>query len=126
MQVTKQMEPVETHTCQQVELRRAIRYRLQAPVVFWWEGPGFARFQGEGATRDISTKGAFILTSTCPPVEVIVSIKIFLPPISSGGQHMTLTTEGRVVRVEHGGAGDGFAVSSGDFAIPALARGIIE
>jgi hypothetical protein len=107
-----------------VELRTTVRYRLGAPVAFSWIGPGGARLQGEGLTRDINAKGAFILTPTFPPEGVLVSVEIFLPSLRSGGHPVSLITEGQVIRVEHTGAGagrGGFAVVSQGFAIPELA-----
>jgi hypothetical protein len=109
--------------CQQVELRTIVRYRLGAPVVFSWRGQG-GRLQGEGITRDISARGAFILTPTCPPAETMVRMEIFLPPLREAGQCVRLVTEGRVIRIEHSAAEtarDGFAVVSEGFAIPELA-----
>ena len=105
----------------QVELRRAIRYSLAAPVVFTWTAPGAHRFQGAGVTRDVSKVGAFVLTSSCPPVGAIVKMEILFPSFRIAGQSLKLLAEGRVVRVEHPAhseAGNGFAVFSEGFAIP--------
>jgi len=110
--------------CQQVELRTIVRYRLGASVVFSWRGQRGAQLQGEGITRDISARGAFILTPTCPPAEVMVRMEIFLPPLREAGQSVRLLTEGRVIRIEHPAAEtarDGFAVISEGFDIPELA-----
>lgn len=101
------------------ELRHAVRYPIKAPVVFTWQGPaGWLR--GDGITRDISGKGAYIRTSTCPPIEVTVELEIFLPPIAVGGKSMTVATTGQVVRVEQPGASEthgGFAVLGDGFGI---------
>lgn len=110
--------------CKQVELRRTVRYRLGAPVVFSWRGQAGARLQGEGVTRDISARGAFILTPTSPPAEVMVRMEIFLPALRDSGQSVRLAAEGRVIRIEHQAAEttqNGFAVVSEGFAIPELA-----
>ena len=50
-----------------MEMRREMRYRLDAQALFSWESAQHTRLQGEGVTRDISVFGAFIVTPTCPP-----------------------------------------------------------
>ena len=101
------------------ELRHAVRYPIKAPVVFAWQGPvGWLR--GDGITRDISGKGAYIRTSTCPPTGVTVEIEIFLPPVAVGGKSLTVATSGQVVRVEQPAASEthgGFAVLGDGFGI---------
>src|SRR5579859_6770227 len=52
-----------------MDMRKEIRYRLDAPAVYSWEGMCGRRFHGEGITRDISVQGAFIVTATAPPPE---------------------------------------------------------
>ena len=113
-----------TEKAYSLELRTTVRYRLAAPVVFSWIGPGGGRLQAEGLTRDINAKGAFILTLTFPPEGALVSVEIFLPSLREGGHPVSLITEGQVMRVEHTSSGSGrggFAVVSQGFAIPELA-----
>lgn len=96
-----------------MEMRKEIRYRLDAPAVFSWEGAQHRRFQGEGITRDISLQGAFILTATMPPPDCPVQIDLLLPSLTGMKSMMRITGRARVVRVEHP-SGDawihGFAV----------------
>lgn len=49
----------------QKKTRKVIRFPLEARVLFWWVASGIVK-RGEGRTRDISEKGAFVLASTCP------------------------------------------------------------
>ena len=104
---------------QQLERRRAVRYRIKASVVFTWQGPaGF--LQGEGVTRDINGTGTYIRTATCPPPAVSARMEIFLPPLEPGGKPLNVTTEGQVIRVEHPAANEklgGFAVRSKGSAV---------
>jgi len=104
---------------QQLERRRAVRYRIKASVVFRWQGPaGF--LQGEGVTRDINGTGAYIQTATCPPPAVTAQMEIFLPPLEPAGKSVNVTTEGQVIRIEHPGTNEklgGFAVRSNGFSI---------
>jgi hypothetical protein len=104
---------------QQLEQRRAVRYRIKASVVFRWRGP-FGFLQGEGVTRDINGTGAYIQTATCPPPAVTAQMEIFLPPLEPAGKSLNVTTEGQVIRVEHPVANEklgGFAVRSKGFSI---------
>ena len=54
------------------ELRKELRCRLDAPVLFFWENALHRRLQGEGTTRDVSVLGVFIATPTCPPIQTPV------------------------------------------------------
>ena len=62
-----------------MDMRKEIRYRLEAPAIFTWENFQNKRLQGEGLTRDISLLGAFILTPTCPPNMSIIRVEVALP-----------------------------------------------
>jgi hypothetical protein len=84
-----------------MEMRKEIRYRLDAPAVFSWEGAHHRRFQGEGITRDISVQGAFILTATLPPPDCPVQVDLLLPSLTGMKAMMRITGKARVLRVEH-------------------------
>jgi hypothetical protein len=85
----------------QMEMRREIRYRLDAPAVFSWEGVGHRRLQGEGISRDISVQGAFILTATMPPPDCSIQVDLLLPSLTGIKSMMRITGKARVIRVEH-------------------------
>jgi hypothetical protein len=102
---------------QKVDVRASVRYRLEATVVFTWECQAGRRLQGEGITRDISVAGAYILTPTCPPAEVLVQLQVFLPWPGAGGRSVRIKTEAIVIRVEHVERGEGFAVVSPGFTL---------
>lgn len=102
-----------------MDLRREIRYRLDAPALFCWESAGHKRLQGEGITRDISVFGAFILTPTCPPIDVPVQVEVILPSLTRVKPIIRVSGAARVLRVEHSSKGEGkngFAVVSEDFS----------
>ena len=102
-----------------MELRRELRYRLDAPAFFSWESARHNRLQAEGITRDISVFGAFIVTATCPPVDVPIQVEVVLPSLTGLKPVIRVSGAARVLRVEHSskGAGEnGFAVVSEDFA----------
>ena len=52
---------------------------MNTAVIFHWMGSDGKRFQGEGATRDMSVDGVYVLTSTCPPPNVVVQLEVILP-----------------------------------------------
>lgn len=81
------------------ETRKVIRFPLEARVVFWWVDSGITK-RGEGRTRDISERGAFVLASTCPARGIQAGFKIFLPALPGSEQKTTLEAEGQVLRVE--------------------------
>ncbi len=83
-----------------MEMRKDIRYRLDAPAVFSWEGASHRRFQGEGITRDISVQGAFIMTTTMPPPDCPVQVDLLLPSLTGVMATMRITGRARVIRLE--------------------------
>jgi hypothetical protein len=100
-----------------METRRDIRYRLDAPAVFSWQGARHKRFQGEGITRDVSVQGAFILTATMPPPDGPIQVDLLLPSISGVQATMRITGKARVIRIEHPSSDTcihGFAVVTDD------------
>ena len=106
------------HRLHLMDRRTDVRYQLSARVVFSWEGPEKKRYEGEGVTRDISTKGAFILTRSCPPAHSVVQVELFLPPFHGTLATARMRAQVQVLRVEQGSPGDqqcGFAVDSPGF-----------
>lgn len=100
-----------------MEMRKEIRYRLDAPAVFTWDGIHHRRLQGEGITRDISVQGAFILTATLPPPDCTIQVDLLLPSLTGIRAMVRITGKARVTRLEHP-SGDswihGFAVVTDD------------
>lgn len=98
-----------------MEMRNEIRYRLDAPALFYWESLEEMRLQAEGITRDISVVGAFIVSPICPPVEAPLQFEVVLSSLSGIMPVVRINGEARVVRVDHatGDTGEnGFAVVS--------------
>src|SRR5579864_3838660 len=100
-----------------IEIRKELRYRLDAPAVFSWEGVGHKRFRGEGITRDVSVQGAFILTATMPPPDCPIQLDLLLPSIAGMMSMMRITGKARVIRMERKSSDNwihGFAVVTDD------------
>jgi hypothetical protein len=92
--------------------RKAIRFPLEAPIVFWWADSGSEK-KGEGRTYDINEMGTFVLSGTRPPVGTQISFKIFLPVLPGSESQTRVEAVGQVLRVEQarGLKGrDGFAI----------------
>jgi hypothetical protein len=88
-----------THTI--VDLRKEVRYRLEAPATFTWENFQGRFLRGEGVTRDISLFGAFILTPIIPPNLSFVQIEMALPALAVHAPDIRIVGRARVVRIEH-------------------------
>jgi hypothetical protein len=109
-----------------LEMRKEMRYRLDAPAHFTWgNGQQPQRVRGEGVTRDISVLGAFILAPSCPPVDSAIRVEIVLPSLTGLKPPIRFRAGARVVRVEQVSDGkkeNGFAIVSEDFSQWRLAR----
>lgn len=75
--------------------RAAIRFPLQTPVSFWWTDENGEHRIGKGESRDISERGAFVFSTTCPPLGALVRFRIAELADADG-----IDVTGRVVRVE--------------------------
>lgn len=94
------------------DLRAAVRYALEARVVFSWTDEQGALQKGIGWTRDISPKGVYVVASGCPPRSAAVALSVQLQASDQQSRALSLETQGRVLRVDHRreGGGSGFSV----------------
>jgi hypothetical protein len=93
--------------------RTAIRFPLKASVDFWWKDELGNAKQGEGLSRDISERGAFVYAAVCPPAGAPVRLRLSLEGFPGGTRDMRMEIEGQVLRVEEtsgSAANRGFAV----------------
>jgi hypothetical protein len=87
-----------------VNQRLAVRYELRARVEFCWiDDQGISR-HGVGRTRDVSTRGAYVLGSAWPPKGTPVAMNIEIPFSPATARVLRVQTEGRVVRVDRPGS----------------------
>lgn len=94
--------------------RKFNRFRLELPVTFSWKDARQVQQQGVGLTRDIGIGGAFVFTTSVPPLEADIKLKAFLPPSRTAVRSVQIHSRGQVVRVDtaHDGEGHGgFAVA---------------
>jgi hypothetical protein len=97
-----------------MDRRAALRYQLQAPVIFQFRGAERLLMQGAGFVRNISTAGLFIWTRTLPPEEEDLEIEVMMPHLEKF--KFALRSTGRIVRVE---PNVGFAAAA-DFSFTRL------
>ena len=99
-----------------MERRNAVRYRLRVPAVFRWENEGVSS-QNEGLTRDISVKGAYLLSNGCPPLRCDVKVEIIVSALA-GNPTAWLRGAMQVLRIEdQSGGGHGFSLAGTPFAL---------
>jgi hypothetical protein len=79
------------------ERRASARYRLQLPVIFYWND-GVDR-TGGGFTCDVSLDGALIFSSNCPPNGSAVRIEVLIPSPDRSGDELRIECTGKVTRV---------------------------
>lgn len=99
-----------------MQQRESVRFQLRLPVIFRWTDEQVGRQQNGGFTRDISTRGLFVYSSTPPPAGVTVDFEVMLPPLEKSGHGVRLQSEGMVLRIERRGEHTGFA-ATGDFEL---------
>lgn len=100
--------------------RKHNRYRVGIPVIFSWQAAKEVRRQAVGLTRDMSLSGAFVLTTSPPPLGADIRLKGFLPPVLGAVQGLQIRGQGLVVRLEPALAGEphgGFALAGKRFAM---------
>ena len=85
---------------QAVEPRKIARYRLEAPVFFFWMPQNGPARSNVGVTRDMNVAGVFLNADETPQVGETVHIDILLPSPVPGGPEIHLTGEGMVTRTE--------------------------
>lgn len=99
------------------DLRTMVRYLLHARVVFRWNDDDGSQKAGRGQTRNISQKGAYVVSPERPPKGAHIYMNIYLPPLPGDTRVLSIEAEGQVLRVESDTEADnsarwGFAVSN--------------
>ena len=100
--------------------RKHFRYRLEIPVSFFWKVALDTQHEGTGITRDMSVRGAFVYTTSPPPMESAIEIKAFLPSGRGAVPMARIYGRSRVLRVEAAHDGEsraGFAVAGERFTL---------
>lgn len=96
-----------------IELRKAKRYRLNAPALFMWAPQDGKPQSGHGTIRDINTSGIYVFTAAMPPVGALIQMEIVLPKLLDTSPGMHLQAEGIVLRCDLGDPSKrGFAASA--------------
>ena len=88
-----------------MERRGATRYHLRMPVVFRCTDGKTESPASGGFTRDVSTKGVFVICDVPPPPTTCVAIEILLTPLEPEIAGLRLEGSGVVVRIDQTGGG---------------------
>jgi hypothetical protein len=103
-----------------LERREQTRYRVRALVDFNWLDKKGLRRQGRGLTRDISTRGMFIYSSSQPPAKADVEVEVFFRSVTEAVKNIRMKAESLVIRVESAmtaGTDHGFAILNRSFRL---------
>jgi len=104
--------PTNQRTGARMELRKATRYPVSAPVFYWWERSDGTLQEAQGITHDICDRGVFVLAKDVPPVGKCVELDVHLPAVAETARAALLHGEGTVVRTSGRGAKEsGFAAA---------------
>jgi hypothetical protein len=98
----------------EVNRRRVSRYSVQAPVTFTWQEGGEKR-TGDGWTRDLNGKGAYVYSTDLPPLGTRAKVQVILPPLGESGRILNIFFDAAVLRVDRADASietSGFALQS--------------
>jgi hypothetical protein len=96
------------------EFRAVERFAVRLPVFLNWRGAEEQECRAEGFTRDISTRGMFVVTNNVPPEGRVLQFEIDLA-FDEGAPLTQVEGQGRVVRVERASSNSvaiGLAVSN--------------
>jgi hypothetical protein len=91
------------------ERRTRTRFQLVFPVIFHWS-VGTERC-AVGYCRNIGLGGIFIVSSTCPPLDIDVEIDVVLPAFNLAPSEILFPHFGRLVRIQPCNELFGFAVA---------------
>lgn len=86
-----------------MELRKGKRFNLAAPAFFCWERSDGTLQDNQGTTRDISSRGVFVICSSSPPLGAHVELEVYLPARNGMPRAVQLHGEGEVLRVDRDG-----------------------
>ena len=94
-----------------MERRKSRRYCLRARAFCWWKHADGEAKVTPCSTRDISYRGAFIVSEfLLPSPGAHIEVDVYLPPVGPAARSVQLHGEGTVLRVSPAGTDQpGFA-----------------
>jgi hypothetical protein len=87
--------------------RKTLRYEVRARAVFHWDDRGGVSREGQGFTKNVSPKGAYVLASECPPQGTPMEMTIDLPSLGKGSNNLHIRADCHVLRVDRVGTPQG-------------------
>jgi len=95
-------------TERKLQRRTAVRYKLQLPVIFYWND-GVEHTAG-GFTCDVALNGALIQSAVCPPIGCDVRIEVLIPSPDLRKEQLRIQCSGKVTRALSYSGGGSFGV----------------
>ena len=92
-----------------MDLRKANRYSMSAPVSFCWDSGDGILQEGQGTALDVSSRGVFVITEATPRVGGQLELEIYLRGPGRESKLVRFHGEGKVVRTIKNGRESGFA-----------------
>ena len=112
--------PVLVNRKTAADQRRHRRYEMKVPARFLCPGAQRNPQWHNGMSRDVSQKGAFVVSSFCPAVGTVMRIEVLLPSPRRDSIPVHMCGQGKVVRVESCGEPahlSGFGVEVSHFSL---------
>jgi hypothetical protein len=111
---TRQLEiiskgAVEVEDSPWIERRTRTRFQLVFPVIFHWSDE--TEHCAVGYCRNIGLGGIFVVSSTCPPLDMEVEIDVVVPAFDLPPSEILFRHTGRLVRIQGCDELLGFAVA---------------
>lgn len=89
-----------------------MRYQLLLPVIFQWTDSEGAIHKDGGFTRNIGSRGVYLVGAACPPENTTIELEVMLPVTWRQSSHCAkLVARLTVVRVQKMNEEWGFAAS---------------
>jgi hypothetical protein len=80
--------------------RKSMRFPVEAHAEFWWWDEKGVYRKTAGRSRNVSVRGAFVVTTVCPPVGAKVGLTVSIPDSPDTSDALRIELAGRVLRVE--------------------------
>lgn len=116
-----------------MDRRKHERYDFEAPLSFYWGGPGGVRHRYQGLLRNMSGGGVFVLTDDSPPEKARIQFNMSFRSLFPGSR-LVIRACAQVVRVDSAAplqGNVGFAAAMKTFTLrndrkKLLERGIVD
>ena len=103
------------------DARKILRYEIAARASYRWHDAHGAQKTSSGFTRDVSTRGAFVISEECPTAGAAIEIEVDIQGASAQAQAFRIRAAGTVLRTEPRGGGHSAEHAARGFGSPGFA-----